>query len=140
MERFRKFRESGDGRYLRKKSKKGNVIEDSQAALAISEDFYNHFGMSSESEVLRQLKKRLAELQLKRIVLKDRRVENEVNVILKEILKYEKNIEKNGATIMETKSIIDKHFGFVKLTDITVLDFFSKIKMLEKQTENGRAD
>lgn len=137
MERFRKFRESGDGVHLRIDLNKGNKRSDYLAGEKITEEYYDHFGFSEEFRTLLQLKKELALLQIKRIKTGERRIENEVNKKRNQIKQIEKKQGK-GMSIIEAKSIIDKMFGYSRLNEITVVDFYTKLNLIEK--ENGRTN
>lgn len=136
MERFRLFNKTGDGIHLRKDKSVGNLKDDEFASFKISEDFFNEFGISRDMSVLRLLKKDLANLQIRYILTKKEKLRNNIESLKYEIDKEEKKNDGQGISIIEAKAYLDKEFGFFKLQDISVLDFYTKLKILE----NGRAN
>lgn len=136
MERFREFKEEDNFSAFRRDRRRGSKFLDFISCGKIQEDFYKVFGFSEDFQTLRKLKRELAALQAERMTTKKREVENRVNIKLQQIRDIEKKFEGEGLGIMRMKAAIDKHFSYVNLRDITVLDFYTKLKIIE---ENGRS-
>lgn len=132
MERYRNAIK-GNISKLRRKTK-GTDEADAMAMERVEQSFIDEFGFPDRFVRVMRLKNELAQLRYEYIVenkrinlnfikQKERQIENEEDKM------------KGGLDIMQAKTVLDKWLGTIlKLSEITVLDFYTKLKEYERNS------
>jgi hypothetical protein len=127
MDRYRRAVEKGALHALRR-AEKGSAELDQKAMEAVEESFFNEFGMSDKFNELMRLKDQRALLQFEYITQNRKYLLNNIRQKVAQIERLEDSM-KNGLNIMQAKNALDNRLGqVIKLNEITVLDFFTKLK------------
>lgn len=127
MDRYRRAVEKGALHALRR-AEKGSAELDHKAMEAVEESFFNEFGMSDKFKELMRLKDQRALLEFEYITQNRKYLLNNIRQKVAQIERLEESM-KNGLNIMQAKNALDKRLGqLIKLNEITVLDFFTKLK------------
>lgn len=104
----------------------------------LNDDYLLTFGMNRKHAHFMQLQKKLTLLQLDYVITDDMFLFNEIQEITEEINNLFKDENKGENNITKTLIYLSKWVGFkLKLTEVTVLEFFTMLNEYSKDQKNG---
>lgn len=133
MDRYRLAIEQNDLTQLRRSSV-GTKRLDEKAMEAIEQSFIDEMGVNDKFAALQRVKDQLARLELEYIETDRRVLWNNIRQKREQVRTMESKMQ-GGLNIMQAKNILDKWLATViKLNEITVLDFYTKLKEYERNS------
>lgn len=103
----------------------------------IMEEYIKRFGFTEEYLEIVRKQKEIAQHQMKRIITGDRTIETFIQICKNELKQMQNDM--TGSNFWELKGHIEKGMGFViNPMRVTVAEFYSYIKILEKQAKRTR--
>lgn len=121
---------SGDLKATRIDYNKGSDKEDAKAFETLYNDFIDKVGLSDEFIELINVTERLAQLQIKYLETRERRLVNDMNILRAEISSLKSQL-KGGETgnIYKVLNELGKMQGhIIRVSDLTTLHYFELIK------------
>ena len=105
---------------------------------ALNREFIEVFGVNETYKEHLQLLRDIAILRLEKIIYEDASYQTLIDIKQFELKQLG---EAKGATVEEVRAYISKEMGFrIDEKTVTVYEYYSYLKLLEKQNRNGKKD